>query len=356
MHRLSFRLLFLLLLCLPGGPAVAAGQAPDGARLYAQHCSACHGTNGRGGVGVPLALPDFQAVASDDYFRTTIRMGRPGRVMPAFTQLSDAEIDAIVRHIRSWNPDIRPPRYDRHPVRGDARHGHRLFLQHCARCHGRHGEGGHGTGVTFSRPRELPIIAPALNNIGFLTAAPDAMIRETLRRGRSGTPMVSFLRQGLSEQDIDDIVAYVRSFEREARRQAAARAQPNAPAILVRRSPYGLEETVENVKQAVVGKNFRLIRIQHLEDGFLPPGRVDRRQVIVYFCNFKFLYDALAIDPRVGLFLPCRVTVVEHADGSVEVMSINPRRLSAVFNNERLDEACERMRQTYEDILEEATL
>ena len=32
--------------------------------------------------------------------RTTIRSGRPGRVMPAFTQLREKEVSALVQHIR----------------------------------------------------------------------------------------------------------------------------------------------------------------------------------------------------------------------------------------------------------------
>jgi len=57
----------------------------------------------------------------------------------------------------------------------------------------------------------------------------------------------------------------------------------------------------------------------------------------------------------VGLFLPCRVTVVERGD-KVLVMTINPTRLAALFNNEELDELCERMRELYEAILEDSTL
>ncbi|MEJ2053305.1 MAG: DUF302 domain-containing protein, partial [Calditrichaceae bacterium] len=74
-----------------------------------------------------------------------------------------------------------------------------------------------------------------------------------------------------------------------------------------------------------------------------------------YFCNFNMLNEALAIDPRVGLFLPCRVTVVEH-HGKVQVMSINPKTLSHLFNNQELDQICGRMETLYQDILEEATL
>jgi cytochrome c oxidase cbb3-type subunit 3 len=76
---------------------------------------------------------------------------------------------------------------------------------------------------------------------------------------------------------------------------------------------------------------------------------------MLYFCNFAFLNEALAIDPRVGLFLPCRVTVVESARG-VQVMSINPQNLSSLFNNAELDSACQQMQDLYVEIIEEATL
>jgi cytochrome c oxidase cbb3-type subunit 3 len=46
--------------------------------------------------------------------------------------------------------------------------------------------------VTFSRRRDLPFIAPTLNNAGFLATASDDMIRHTLRHGREGTPMRYF--------------------------------------------------------------------------------------------------------------------------------------------------------------------
>lgn len=330
------------------GPGAAE---PNGARLYTQMCAVCHGDAGDGGVGVPLRLPAFQAGVPDAYLEQTIRLGRPGRVMPGFDHLSDAEVDAIVEHIRSWYDGERP-QFSRARIAGDAKQGAQLYAKHCAQCHGDQGQGGQGTGVTFSRPRDLPIIAPALNNPGFLAAASDAMIKATLMQGREGTPMVSFRDQGLSEQQIDDLVAYVRSFEQQ-HTEPAVRVEDIEP-VLVYDSPYSLEETVEAVERAAVGRNFRLIRRQKLEEGLFPEGEASDKQVIVYFCNFNFLYDALTIDPRVGLFLPCRVTVVEQ-EGQVKVMSINPKRLSVLFNNERLDRACDEMHDLYTAILEEAT-
>lgn len=334
------------------GSAAAAASA-DGAKLYARNCAACHGENGNGGIGVPLALPSFQAGISDDYLRKTIRLGRPGRVMPAFTYLTPPEVDAIVSHVRSWHKGT-PPSFPATPVVGDATRGKRLFAQHCAACHGADGEGAKGTGVTFSRPRDLPIMAPALHNPGFLAAASDAMIKATLMNGREGTPMVSFLKQGLTEKDIDDIVSHVRAFEKVPPLYEAAEWKVERPVIAMD-SPFDFNTTVENVKRAVNNNNFFYGRVQTLEYALTAPENENPKQVIVYFCNISMLNQALAIDPRVGIFLPCRITIVE-TEGKVRVMSVNPKVLSRLFNNAELLRLCDELGKSYTAIMEEATL
>jgi cytochrome c oxidase cbb3-type subunit 3 len=330
-----------------------AQAASDGAKLYAQNCAACHGENGTGGIGVPLALPSFQATIDDDYLHQTIRHGRPGRVMPAFTQLKADEVDAIVKYIRSWNKG-KAVTFSQQPVKGNPAHGKQLFAAHCAACHGPGGEGGNGTGVTFSRPRDLPIMPPALHNPGFLASANDAMIKNVLIQGRAGTPMVSFLKAGLRARDIDDIVSYVRSFEKQPLAQSAKILRVEKP-IILRESPYDLKTTVENVKQAITTHNFFFGREQPLEYGLTTPDKADPHQVVLYFCNIGLLNKALSVDPRVGLFLPCRITVVER-QGKVSLMSVNPEVLSNLFNNSELNELCKQMRRSYIDIMEEATL
>lgn len=338
----------LVFLLIMSGVAVAA---PDGKSLFSKHCSACHGTQGVGGVGVPLSLPSFINSVSDEYLKKTMRHGRPGRVMPAFASLSDAQVKMMIAYMRSWT-DEPAAKYDPTPVKGDAQHGKVLFAQHCAQCHGEEGEGGKGTGVTFSRKRDLPIIAPALNNAGFLASASDMMIKNTLLHGREGTPMVSMRKAGLSEADINDIVSYVRSFEQTATVDSGSEI---GDATIVVDSPYGLDQTVEYLKQAIEMQNFTVIRTDYLDHGFVEEGQENKKQVVLHFCNFNFLFEALNIDPRVGLFLPCRVTVVEH-EGKVQMMTINPMSLSRLFNNENLDEACEEMTEVYKSILEDASL
>lgn len=348
MYKRVYPWLFLVSCGLFAGPCLAAPA--DGAELYEKHCSVCHGIEGIGGVGVPLQLEDFLAVSSDDYLSKSIRAGRPGRVMPAFTQLSDAEVDAIVGHIRSLS-GVPAPVYSAEPINGDVARGGQLFARHCAACHGDKGQGKGGTGVTFSRPREAPIMAPALDNSGFQQSISDAMLKATLVRGRNGTPMPSIGDMGLSKADADHLVAFIRSFEAPA---ASAR-RLDEETVISFDSSYSLEQTLENLKEAAIGRNFRVIRLQHLEEGLARPGQENPRSIILYFCNFALLNEALGIDPRVGLFLPCRVTVIE-TDSGVRVMSINPKNLGKLFNNHELDKACEQMYQFYVEIIEEATL
>lgn len=351
-RRLS-TLLFLLSMCHTTWAAAATVGAPDGHRLFADNCAACHGNDAQGGMGVPLALPSFLSTVDDEYLRRSIRYGRAGRIMPAFKRFSDTEVDAIVAHIRSFSkvPQAKLPS---ERIVGDRLHGQQLFAQHCSACHGENGEGGQGTGVTMSRPRNLPIIAPGLNNPGFLASAKDSMIKQTLLHGRDGTPMVSFTKKGLSEKDIDDIVAYVRSFQDQPPPASATLLETETPVIL-RESPYSVEQTVEKVKTAISGVNMRLIHVMPLDQGYVKEGAESKQEVIVYACDFAFLNKALSVDPRVGLFLPCRITILQ-TKGKVLVMSVNPKRLSAIFNNSELNRLCEEMTKIYTDIIEEATL
>jgi cytochrome c oxidase cbb3-type subunit 3 len=168
--------------------------------------------------------------------------------------------------------------------------------------------------------------------------------------------MTSMLVAGLSETDIDDVVSYLRSLEESAKKSKDILHEngSESPVIIVD-SPYGLEETVANLKQAITDQNFTLIRTDYLEHGLVEEGKENKKQVALHFCNFGFLFKALSVDPRVGMFLPCRVTVIEK-DGKVRVSTINPKRLGKLFNNHELDEYCDEMFEVYSTLLEDATL
>jgi len=350
----SVMLLFLSACSWMDGPEVTSDrdEGSEGGRLYALHCSACHGNYGRGGVGIPLALDDFLESVTDRYIALTIRFGRPGRVMPPFPRLTGHEVLAITKYIRSlhWADE---PQFSSEPVVGDPASGRKLFAAFCAQCHGAKGEGGYGTGVSFSRPRFKSILAPALNNAGFLASASDQIIKHSLIQGREGTPMRSMPALGLSEQDVNDLVSHIRSFQHQSMGRVAVERPANA--ILARQSPHSYQQTIENVKKAVADSEYSIVREQLLGEGIVDPDEGERKQHVIYFASLQMISDGLARDPRIGLFLPGKIIVVEH-DGVVQVLASNPKQYAALFNNMALSDFAGTLYRAYRAILQEATL
>jgi mono/diheme cytochrome c family protein len=195
------------------------GIIPRGAEVYAQACAACHGRNGEGATGSALANRDFLAAASDGYLQATIVLGRDGTEMRAMgkggqgnVELAVEDVENLVAFLRSWERTGDTTISHRFVLGADLVNGRLLYESHCSGCHGTAGKG------TW---------APSLNNPEFLAAATDGFLQATIARGRAGTPMRPFGRGAgglaeLSGEEIDDIVAYVRSMQSTAPAAAAA--------------------------------------------------------------------------------------------------------------------------------------
>jgi cytochrome c oxidase cbb3-type subunit 3 len=333
-----------------GGPVHAA---PDGAELYVEYCGACHQMQGQGGIGLPL-LTSKLADVSDEYLSSTIRLGRPGRVMPGFMRMSDAQVDAVVRYLREQS-GTHSVAFDDEPVSGDAARGEALYTKHCAKCHAVDGHGeGEGTGVTQSRDRSFLVMPASISNTGFLASAPDQMLRRVIAAGRESSDMPAFGKGKLSESEINDVVAYVRSFEQDGRKVEAL--DPGERPSHVYESPYDFDTTVANVKASLTGANFRIFPDRLLEQGLTDEFSVNTRQIGVRFCNFNELYGMLKIEPRLGVVLPCRITIMERKDGQVLLVIPNLRVVSRWFNNDELVGLWDRMEETFTEIIDEVTL
>ena len=86
--------------------ALPAFAASDGAAIYKTKCSACHGPDGAGqtSMGKTLKLRDLRSAEvqkQTDVELTKVIAGGRGK-MPAYgKQLSTADIEALIAHIRT---------------------------------------------------------------------------------------------------------------------------------------------------------------------------------------------------------------------------------------------------------------
>jgi mono/diheme cytochrome c family protein len=179
--------------------------------LYAQNCSGCHGSEGKGGAAIALGDPVYLAIADDAVLHGAATNGIPGTSMPAFAQsaggmLTDKQVDVIVRGIRErWSkPDVlqgaNPPPYSSSET-GDASRGSKAYSAYCSSCHGDGGRGGQKAG--------------SIVNGSFLALLTDQELRTIVIVGRPelGAPdwRGDIPGKPMSAQDISDVVAWLAS-------------------------------------------------------------------------------------------------------------------------------------------------
>jgi cytochrome c oxidase cbb3-type subunit 3 len=197
----------------PGAPRADSvvqppSQIVDFNLLYSQNCAGCHGADGRGGAAIALANPVFLAIADDSVIRRTAANGVPGTSMPAFAQssggmLTDKQIDALVRGVRSWaKPDalarLTPPSYVAHGL-GDRQRGADAYRTYCSSCHGADGRGGNK--------------ASSIVDAAYLALVSDQELRTIVIAGRPelGAPDWRGDVEGrpMSAEEISDVVAWL---------------------------------------------------------------------------------------------------------------------------------------------------
>jgi cytochrome c oxidase cbb3-type subunit III len=136
-----------------------AAQLGRGANLFVSSCARCHGVDGSGGMGPPLARPKLRRAADEAGIIAVIMDGVPGTSMPAGWVYSESEVVLLAAHVRSLG------RRPAEPLPGDPVAGRAVYTrQSCGTCHIIDGAG--------------IAVGPELTNIGALRGA--AFLRESL--------------------------------------------------------------------------------------------------------------------------------------------------------------------------------
>ena len=215
----EFKAMTAYLLTLKGSAAPAGGDA-----IYKALCLRCHGAKGDG-VGPiaehldpyprDLTKVGFMNSKSDARLIASIRNGVEGTSMPAWGKLlSEEQAKTVLTYVQTTFtkearreikartlPATNPVAMSKESVeRGEA-----LFVNRCAGCHGRKGDGkGANSLDILPRPRNL-------RNTAFVDSLDDRRLFESIQYGVQGTAMPPWIDYGLTNNDVGDLMNFIRS-------------------------------------------------------------------------------------------------------------------------------------------------
>src|ERR1700677_1391248 len=163
-----------------------------GHELFEKNCSACHGTEAKGGRGPDLTAARWKWGSSDAAILQNILTGIPGTQMPAFPMRED-ECRAVVawlRSLRNAGPEEQ--------ITGDSKAGRTLFFgaAECSRCHMFGGQGGR-LGPDLTRIVEEKNVTELRKDI----TQPNESLREGYRTAEVRTADGTAIRGVLKNED-----------------------------------------------------------------------------------------------------------------------------------------------------------
>jgi len=192
----------------------AGSTNPDGAKIYLDNCSICHGDKGDADTRVRGSLQppprDFTTTtAAKELTRErmieSVSNGRPGTGMVAHKdRLSAAEISAVVDYIRAQFMHFAPETVvASQPVTADAEGG-KIYAKNCAVCHG-----DKGSTAFWARSGLNPPPRDFTSEQARQELSRERMI-SSVTNGRPGTAMMPH-KDRLSATQIEHVVDYIRA-------------------------------------------------------------------------------------------------------------------------------------------------
>lgn len=214
----------------------APPQITSGEQTYKMLCQRCHGDKGDGhGIIATYLDPyprdltraGFMNSKPTERLVTSIRNGVAGTSMPAWGRiLNDQQAQDVLNYVQTTfvkEPRREVKQYtapDVNPVLMSAEsagRGEKTFVARCSGCHGRKGDGkGPNSLDILPRPRNL-------RNSAFVNSVSDRRLFQSILYGVQGTAMPNWIDYGLSQNDVGDVVNFIRSMNKKSQGSQYAR-------------------------------------------------------------------------------------------------------------------------------------
>lgn len=219
----EFKAMTAYLMTLKGFPAPADGEA-----IYKALCLRCHGEKGDGQGPIAEHLDPYPRDLTKSGFMNSkpearlvasIRDGVAGTSMPAWGKLlSEEQAKVVLGHIQTAftqepRRELKPRQIpEKSPVAmspESVTRGEALFVNRCAGCHGKKGDGkGANSLDILPKPRNL-------RNTAFVDSVDDRRLFESIQYGVQGTAMPPWIDYGLTNNDVGDLINFIRSINQK---------------------------------------------------------------------------------------------------------------------------------------------
>lgn len=114
-----------------------------------------------------------------------------------------------------------------------------------------------------------------------------------------------------------------------------------------------LDQAVERTRHALEAAGFDIVNeIDVAETLKRKLGIAFRGYRILGACHAVLAYEALGIEDKVGMLLPCSVIVQEAGDGIAEVAAIDPVSSMQILDNPELARPANQVRELLKDVVE----
>lgn len=101
---------------------------------------------------------------------------------------------------------------------------------------------------------------------------------------------------------------------------------------------YQFDEAVDKITMALKDVGFGILTEIDMKATLKNKLDVDRRPYkILGACNPPFANKALSMEEKIGILLPCNVTVIETEDGKVDISVMDPSIAMSVVENSKLE-------------------
>lgn len=116
--------------------------------------------------------------------------------------------------------------------------------------------------------------------------------------------------------------------------------------------PVTLEEAIDLTEAALKTEGFGVLTKIDIASTLKEKIGADfRPYTILGACNPKLAYEALEVEDKVGLMLPCNVIVQDAGDGRSEVAAIDPVASMQAIENDDLLKAASEVRAKLERVI-----